>query len=85
MGMMGNDDFMMMGMMAGLDGLTGTDYDVAWMEAMIDHHDDAVNMARRVLRWAEHPELITLARAIITDQSAEIALMETLIDALTQD
>ena len=32
---------LMMGMMSGLDRVQGTDYELAWLEAMIDHHDDA--------------------------------------------
>lgn len=76
------DPAMTMGMFAGLNRLTGTDYEIAWLEAMIDHHDDAIHMAERVLRRAEHAEIIGLANAIIRDQSAEIALMESLLQTL---
>ncbi|GAB4420426.1 MAG: DUF305 domain-containing protein [Anaerolineae bacterium] len=70
---------LMMGMMAGFDRLQGLDYDLAWLEAMIDHHDDAVHMSQRILRYAEHEELRALALQIIGDQSAEIKLMETML------
>lgn len=70
---------LMMGMMSGLDRVEGIDYDIAWLEAMIDHHDDAVHMSERVLRYAEHEELRDLAQRIIDDQTAEIELMETLL------
>ncbi|MBE2267408.1 MAG: DUF305 domain-containing protein [Anaerolinea sp.] len=79
------DPAMTMGMMAGLDRYTGQDYAVAWLEAMIDHHDDALHMAQRLLRWTEQPELIELANAIIRDQWAEIRDMEQLLDTFEQE
>lgn len=79
MGGMATDPAMMMGMMAGLNRLDGVDYDIAWLESMIDHHDDAIHMSERILQSAEHSELQTLAQAIIDAQSAEIEQMETLI------
>ncbi|NWG16934.1 MAG: DUF305 domain-containing protein [Chloroflexi bacterium] len=77
------DPPMMMGMMAGLNRLKGLDYDIAWLEAMIDHHDDALHMSERVLTRAEHPELRELAEAIISAQTAEIEIMEQLIVELS--
>lgn len=73
------DPAMMMGMMAGLNRLEDTAYDVAWLEAMIDHHDDAIHMSERLLSRVQHPELRDLAVAIIAAQSAEILTMEALI------
>lgn len=73
------DPPMMMGMMAGLSRLEGAAYDVAWLEAMIDHHDDALHMSARILKQADHAELRAMAEAIIKDQTAEIALMENMI------
>jgi uncharacterized protein (DUF305 family) len=82
MGMMMSDPPMMMGMMSGLGALTGREYEIAWLEAMIDHHDDALHMSERVLRHAEHEELRELAQQIIDDQTAEIDMMEALITEL---
>lgn len=73
---------LMMGMMAGLDRVEGPDYDIAWLEAMIDHHDDALHMAERVLNYAGHEDLRALAQQIIDDQTAEIATMEALLAEL---
>lgn len=70
---------LMMGMMAGFDRVTGLDYDIAWLEAMIDHHDDALHMSERILRYAEHEDLRMLAQQIIDDQTAEIASMEAIL------
>ncbi|MEO8397924.1 MAG: DUF305 domain-containing protein, partial [Chloroflexota bacterium] len=66
--------------MSGLNALTGHDYEIAWVESMIDHHDDALHMADRLLKQVEHPELRDLATTIIKDQSAEIRMMEALLD-----
>jgi uncharacterized protein (DUF305 family) len=80
-----SDPPMMMGMMAGLNRLDGQDYDIAWLESMIDHHDDAIHMSERLLnRLADsgHTELRELAQQIIADQSAEIETMEGLISEL---
>ncbi|KAB2864791.1 MAG: DUF305 domain-containing protein [Anaerolineae bacterium] len=82
MGQMG-DMPMMMGMMAGLNQLEGVEYEIAWLEAMIDHHDDAVHMSERILEIAEHEELRTLAQSIIDAQTSEIEAMEGLITELS--
>lgn len=74
-----SDLAMMMGMMAELNRLEGAAYDVAWLEAMIDHHDDAIHMSERLLSRVQHTELRDLAVAIIAAQSAEILTMEALI------
>lgn len=85
-GMKMPDDMpMMIGMMAGLSKLEGTDYEVAWLEAMIDHHDDAVHMSNRILKNVEHKELRDMAEQIIKDQTAEIDTMEKLITTLIVD
>lgn len=82
-----HDPAMMMGMMAGFNRLHGVEYDLAWLESMIDHHDDAVHMSERLLnRVAEgegHAELRELAQNIITAQTAEIDQMEAMITALS--
>ncbi len=77
------DPSMTMGMLAGLDRAEGIDYDIAWLESMIDHHDDAIHMAERILVQSEHAELVELAQAIISAQTAENAQMEALIETLS--
>lgn len=77
------DPSMTMGMFAGLNRLTGVEYEIAWLEAMIDHHDDALHMAERILEAAPegvgHEQVRELAQSITTDQTAEIEAMEALI------
>lgn len=73
------DPAMMMGMFAGFSRLEGQDYEVAWLESMIDHHDDALHMSERILTVGEHDALRELAQAIIDTQTAEIEYMEGLL------
>lgn len=60
---------------AELRGLTGRDFEIAFMEKMIPHHESAVMMAQLVPTRATHPELKTLAQDIIASQQQEIAQM----------
>jgi uncharacterized protein (DUF305 family) len=51
-------------------------FDQRFLEAMIAHHQGAIEMARMAQPMAEHEELKTLADAIITAQQAEIEQMQ---------
>ncbi|MFN8445090.1 MAG: DUF305 domain-containing protein [Caldilineaceae bacterium] len=52
-------------------------YDQRFLEAMISHHQGAVDMATMAQHMAEHSEIKTLADAIITAQNAEIDQMKS--------
>ena len=84
-GMPHTDPAMMMGMMAGLNRVEGVEYDIAWAESMVDHHDDAIHMSERLLSRIPdgegHADLRALAEKIIEDQTAEIDTLEGLIAA----
>jgi len=83
MGGAATDPAGMMGMMAGFNRLKGNDYDVAWLESMIDHHSDALTMSNRILKYTTiHDEVKTLANNIIKDQTAEIQKMEDMLKAM---
>ncbi len=72
-----------MGMMGPGPGMGGdlstlqnaTDFDRAFIEAMIPHHQMALMMSNMVLTHGNKAELRTLAQSIITSQTAEIAQM----------
>ncbi len=68
-------DEMMMDMNASLEGLTGDDFDKAFIDEMIVHHQGAIDMAKMVLETSKRPELIKLANDIITAQTNEIEMM----------
>lgn len=67
---------MMEDMMANLKGKTGTEFDKAFLSEMIMHHEGAVVMAQAVLTSSQRPELIQLAKNIISAQTTEIKMME---------
>ncbi len=68
-------DDMMSGMMTGLQGKTGDDFDQAFLSEMIVHHQGAVAMAEEVLKTSKRPELLKLANDIISAQNKEIDMM----------
>lgn len=51
-------------------------FDQRFIDAMISHHQGAIDMANEALANAEHEEIKTLAQDIITAQEAEIAQMQ---------
>jgi uncharacterized protein (DUF305 family) len=59
--------------------LRGAEFDRAWLEAMIAHHEGAVDMAEDVLADGENPEVRDLAERIVAAQAAEIAEMRALL------
>lgn len=64
-----------------LAALSGSDFDRAWLEFMIMHHEGAVVMAEAVLAEGVDEEVRALATAIITAQQTEIGEMRALLDA----
>jgi uncharacterized protein (DUF305 family) len=56
--------------------LSGAEYEIRFMRAMIRHHWSAVREAESCLSRAEHPELLSLCSQIRTAQLGEIARMQ---------
>lgn len=81
----GMDHGSMMGGMLDVDeldaigALTGSEFDTAWIEAMIAHHEGAIDMAEEVLADGTDPGIKALAEAIISAQTAEIEMLEELL------
>jgi uncharacterized protein (DUF305 family) len=65
----------MEGMTADLEGKTGDEFDKAFLSGMIIHHEGAIEMAEAALQKAKHQEIKTMADAIISAQTSEIAQM----------
>ncbi|MBD0267841.1 MAG: DUF305 domain-containing protein [Cyanobacteria bacterium Co-bin8] len=57
-------------------GPADADYDLRFIDAMIPHHEGAVEMARAVLENSQRPELKELATEIIDAQAQEISQMQ---------
>ncbi len=75
---MNNDESMesmMYNMNYNLQGKTEDEFDEAFINEMIVHHQGAIDMAKLVLEKSEKPELISLANEIIVAQTKEIEQM----------
>jgi uncharacterized protein (DUF305 family) len=64
-----------------IDQLTGTAYDKAWIFAMIEHHEGAVLIGKNQLFGGKVPDLIALAKKVVTTQEAEIAEMKKILES----
>jgi uncharacterized protein (DUF305 family) len=58
-----------------LQGKTGDDFDRAFIEGMIEHHQGAIDMARLATQGAKHVEIRALSEQIIAAQEGETAQM----------
>jgi uncharacterized protein (DUF305 family) len=63
-------------MLERLASLSGAEFEIAFMEMMIRHHERAIREGEQCLKKAYHAELIEMCHDIITTQSAEIAQLE---------
>lgn len=62
-----------------LEALKGPDFDALWLKSMIDHHKGAIAMANTEIDDGRNPEMIALARNIVSAQQAEIDQMTTML------
>lgn len=58
-----------------LEGLEGPEFEIAYVNRIIPHHEGAVEMARTVVDRAPHREVRDAAAKIIEDQEAEIEML----------
>lgn len=76
-GVMDDDDMSMGEMTTTLKSKTGDDFDKAFIEQMIIHHQGAIDMAKLAEANAKHDEIKNLAKDILSAQSKEIDEMQT--------
>ncbi len=62
--------------------ITGTEFDRQFLTMMIAHHQGAVTMAREEAAEGSNTDAKALAAKIVTDQQAEIATMQGILDRL---
>ncbi|MFI1651797.1 DUF305 domain-containing protein [Streptomyces avidinii] len=72
-GMMDDQQMMM------LDHASGRAFDTMFLTMMIDHHEGAIDMAKRELRQGSYGPAKDLAADIVRTQSAEIAQMRAVL------
>ena len=58
--------------------LKGAEFDKAWAKGMIAHHEGAIAMANDVLANGKNREILALANAVVSGQSAEIKTLKPL-------
>ncbi len=69
-------DMTMDDMAGSLEGKTGDDFDMAFIDMMIPHHEGAIEMAKQAETAAKHGEIREMARDIIGAQQTEIDRMK---------
>lgn len=84
---MGSGDDAMPGMAtaAELDGLraaTGPEAERIFLTLMIAHHRGGLDMADAVLARSTVPQVVSIARGVVTSQTGDIAAMQTMLAAL---
>jgi len=83
---MGAVDGLMPGMatdaqLAELRGATGVEAETLFLTLMIAHHRGGLDMAEAVLARSRVPQVVSMAKGIIATQTADIELMQQLLDA----
>jgi uncharacterized protein (DUF305 family) len=73
-GWVSNDD------MARLDAAEGVDAERLYLQLMIPHHEGGVEMAEMAVDAAQGAQVRALARSIIRSQTAEITVLETMLE-----
>jgi uncharacterized protein (DUF305 family) len=58
-----------------MQGIQASNPDVAFVQAMIPHHQGAIDMARAVLQFGKDDQVKAWANQVITAQQAEIDAM----------
>ena len=66
-------------MMTQLDGLAGDEFDRAFLDAMIAHHEGAIEMSEQQVADGQNPDAVAQAEKIIEDQRAEITEMREIL------
>ncbi len=69
-----------MPMMRDLSKLSAHELDDTFMEDMIKHHEGAIHMAKEVLDVTQRPEIVKMAKDIISTQNAEIAIFKKMLN-----
>ena len=72
-GMMSDED------MGELEKASGAEFDRMWLEMMIEHHEGAVEMAKKELADGQDENAKKLAQAVIDGQQQEITEMRELL------
>ena len=70
--------------MVKLEALKGPEFDALWLKSMIGHHQGAIAMAKSEIADGKSPEMVTLAKNIVSAQQSEIDQMNTILAGVGQ-
>ncbi|MFD7283086.1 DUF305 domain-containing protein [Streptomyces sp. NPDC059862] len=65
-----------------LKAMKGTEFDKAFAEMMIEHHNGAITMAKDEQKNGKNPDAKKMADDIIKSQSAEVKQLQSILDRL---
>jgi uncharacterized protein (DUF305 family) len=65
--------------MTKLRSLNGPQFDTLWLQAMINHHQGAIEMAKAEIANGKSVDLISMAKAMVTAQQSEINQMKQML------
>ena len=68
--------------MVKLEALKGAEFDALWLESMISHHKGAIAMADVEIKDGASPEMVSLAKSIVSAQQAEVDQMTSMLTGL---
>lgn len=71
--------------MAELEAMTGHEFDVAFVEGMIYHHEGAIEMTELVFEYAGDDRVVELAGEVVEVQEAEIDEMQRWLEEWSED
>ena len=74
----GMDGMLSLEGMDALGQLKGAEFDKAWATGMIGHHEGAIKMGNDVLAKGKNSEILALAQAVVSGQTAEIETLKPL-------
>lgn len=67
--------------LARLTAATGAEADRLFLQLMIPHHQGGVEMAAYAVEHAQRPQVVALARNIVTSQERELTALQDMLDA----
>ena len=65
--------------MAKLKSLNGPEFDTLWLQAMIGHHQGAIDMAKAEIANGQSADMTAMAKTMVTAQQAEINQMKQML------
>ena len=69
-------------MAAAMESLEGAEFEIAFLDGMIPHHQSAIDMAEVQLEMGTDEGTRAMAQEIIDAQEAEIAEMRTMLEGM---